>query len=136
VDKATAGCSPGAAGRSLSVCPKGCGYGRTRFSAFEPVALRFRVAAAFLADAFRSDAVRPVTGPAAQLFHPLLGELDPVVLGGLLYVGERAGSLVVRNPGHLVKPRDGIADMLGIGERLFSFVRKGEHAVGQAGSAR
>src|SRR5580698_1333345 len=57
--------------------------------------------------------------------------LDIIMFGRLLDVGEGQGSILVGDVFDLIESRDGVANVLRVGHRLFALARKREHSVGQ-----
>src|SRR5262245_10743058 len=60
-----------------------------------------------------------------------LGHVHVVVVGGLLEVRERQLPLVVRHVLDLIEPRDRVAYVVGVGQRLLALVREGVRGIGQ-----
>lgn len=67
----------------------------------------------------------------AELVPRRLRKLDVIVFCGFLDIGESQRTIRVRDVGNLIEPRHGIANVTGIGERLFSLLWKCIDAIGQ-----
>src|SRR5689334_16475775 len=68
---------------------------------------------------------------AAELVPVRLREVDAVMLGRLLDVGEGELAVLVRHADGLVEARNRVAHMARVGQGLLALLGKGEHALGQ-----
>ena len=67
-----------------------------------------------------------------QLFPIIFRHFDPEMLGCFLDIRKRKIALGVRHPGHLIKSRESILDMMCVRKGLFSLFRKCECAIRQS----
>jgi len=66
-----------------------------------------------------------------QLFPIIFGNFDPEMLGCFLDIRKRKFAFGVRHPGHLIKSRKSILDMMCVRKGLFSLFRKCKCAIRQ-----